>query len=231
MSNACDSHESSGFSAALMPPAAALECDRTGWTLLMIATVAPERAAASAARWPARPAPMINTSWEGMAMESIGGTGRDVPRAQGSAAVRHAAAPVILGDEHDPRPRPAPGPGARRRRPRRRPLPRARDPRGRGARRRVRRRGLQRRGGRRGARRRSSPTSSCSTPGCRASTASRPRGCCSPAGPACRSCSARRSSTTRSARAPRPPGSRRACPRTTSRRSRGWPLELADGRP
>ena len=43
MSNACDSHESSGFSAALMPPAAALECERTGWTLLMIATVAPSR--------------------------------------------------------------------------------------------------------------------------------------------------------------------------------------------
>ena len=43
MSKACDSHESSGFSAALMPPAAALECDRTGWTLLMIATVAPAR--------------------------------------------------------------------------------------------------------------------------------------------------------------------------------------------
>ena len=41
MSNACDSHESSGSSAALMPPAAALECERTGWTLLMIATVAP----------------------------------------------------------------------------------------------------------------------------------------------------------------------------------------------
>jgi len=30
--------------------AAALECDRTGWTLLMIATVAPARAAARAAR-------------------------------------------------------------------------------------------------------------------------------------------------------------------------------------
>ena len=41
MSNACDSHESSGLSAALMPPAAAFECERTGWTLLMIATVAP----------------------------------------------------------------------------------------------------------------------------------------------------------------------------------------------
>ena len=41
MSKACDSQESSGLSAALMPPAAALECERTGWTLLMIATVAP----------------------------------------------------------------------------------------------------------------------------------------------------------------------------------------------
>ena len=79
MSNACDSHESSGFSAALMPPAAALECDRTGWTLLMIATVAPARAAARAARWPARPAPMMRTSCAGMAAESIGGTGRTGP--------------------------------------------------------------------------------------------------------------------------------------------------------
>jgi len=32
----------------------------------MTATVAPLWAAASAARWPASPAPMINTSWEGM---------------------------------------------------------------------------------------------------------------------------------------------------------------------
>src|SRR5437763_11493910 len=49
-----------------MPPAAATECDRTGWTLLMIATVDPLSAAARAARWPARPAPMIRTSWAGM---------------------------------------------------------------------------------------------------------------------------------------------------------------------
>src|SRR5215210_7468772 len=55
-----------------MPPAAALECDRTGWTLLMIATVAPALAAASAARWPARPAPMISTSCAGMGAQSIG---------------------------------------------------------------------------------------------------------------------------------------------------------------
>src|SRR3954464_3389593 len=43
VSKACDSQESSGLSAALMPPAAALECERTGWTLLMIPTVAPAR--------------------------------------------------------------------------------------------------------------------------------------------------------------------------------------------
>src|SRR3954454_2839762 len=102
-----------------MPPAAALECERTGWTLLMIATVAPERAAASAARWPARPAPMINTSCEGMARESIGGQGNGVAPPKS----------VILGEEHDPRPQPASRAGARRRRPRRRPLPGARDPR------------------------------------------------------------------------------------------------------
>src|SRR4051812_26280401 len=66
VSNACDSHESSGLRAALMPPAAALECERTGWTLDRMATVAPASAAARAARWPARPAPMIRTSCSGM---------------------------------------------------------------------------------------------------------------------------------------------------------------------
>src|SRR4051794_37953043 len=66
VSYACDSQVSSGLIAALMPPAAATECERTGWTLLMIATVAPLSAAARAARWPARPAPMIRTSWAGM---------------------------------------------------------------------------------------------------------------------------------------------------------------------
>jgi hypothetical protein len=68
VSNACDSQVSSGFSAALMPPAAATECDLTGWTLEMIATVAPVCAAARAARWPANPAPMISTSCEGTAL-------------------------------------------------------------------------------------------------------------------------------------------------------------------
>ena len=37
MSNAWDSQLSSGLSAALIPPAAATECERTGWTLEMIA--------------------------------------------------------------------------------------------------------------------------------------------------------------------------------------------------
>src|SRR5438045_6201050 len=49
-----------------MPPAAALECERTGWTLERIATVAPCSAAARAWGWPASPAPMIRTSCEGM---------------------------------------------------------------------------------------------------------------------------------------------------------------------
>src|ERR1700691_6622013 len=50
-----------------MPPAAATECERTGGTLLMIATLAPVSAAARAARCPARPAPIIKTSCAGMA--------------------------------------------------------------------------------------------------------------------------------------------------------------------
>src|SRR3954454_24334876 len=89
-----------------MPPAAALECERTGWTLLMMPTVAPDQAAASAARCPARPAPMIRTSYEGMAGESIRGL---------------LAEGVILGPS-DGRLLLAPGQGARRRRPRGRPL-------------------------------------------------------------------------------------------------------------
>src|SRR2546423_12001426 len=50
-----------------MPPWAAFECERTGWTFDMIATETPSSAAARAARWPARPAPMTRTSCEGKA--------------------------------------------------------------------------------------------------------------------------------------------------------------------
>src|SRR5215204_6495219 len=49
-----------------MPPWAAFECDRTGWTFDMIPTEAPASAAARAARWPARPAPMTRTSCSGI---------------------------------------------------------------------------------------------------------------------------------------------------------------------
>src|SRR3954452_18291569 len=77
-----------------MPPAAATECERTGWTLLMIATEAPSSAAASAARWPASPAPMIRTSCDGMApalyrsvplTRPVPGRGRTVRRRRPSA--------------------------------------------------------------------------------------------------------------------------------------------------
>src|SRR3954468_12328838 len=69
-----------------MPPAAALECERMGWTLDRIATVAPASAAARAARWPARPAPMIRTSCSGMRAAIL----LDRPAAPASAQARGA---------------------------------------------------------------------------------------------------------------------------------------------
>ena len=50
-------------SAALMPPWAAPEWLRTGWTFVTSATSAPASCAAMAARIPARPAPTTTTSW------------------------------------------------------------------------------------------------------------------------------------------------------------------------
>src|SRR4051794_3613048 len=85
-----------------MPPAAALEWERTGWTLLMIPTVAPAPAAARAARWPARPAPMMRTSWEGMGENpitagcSMTGCGADRPP---DLLDRHHAAQEVLAVE------------------------------------------------------------------------------------------------------------------------------------
>src|SRR6185369_11428908 len=55
----------------LMPPWAALEWERTGWTLLMIPTDTPSSAAARAARWPASPAPITSTSWDGTGADAI----------------------------------------------------------------------------------------------------------------------------------------------------------------
>src|SRR3954467_5153159 len=73
-----------------MPPAAATECERTGWTLDMMATVAPASAAASAARCPASPAPMISTSWEGMGRDLIRreAAGRAGPGTRGAVLAR-----------------------------------------------------------------------------------------------------------------------------------------------
>src|SRR2546430_17406765 len=82
-----------------MPPAAALECERTGWTLLRMATVAPASAAARAARWPARPAPMIRTSWLGMGAGVLihdhgreGGVGHEAPEGGGPSGEAPQAA-------------------------------------------------------------------------------------------------------------------------------------------
>src|SRR4051794_1294953 len=49
-----------------MPPCAALECERTGWTFETIPTDTPCSAAASAARCPASPAPITSTSCLGI---------------------------------------------------------------------------------------------------------------------------------------------------------------------
>src|SRR5258706_15654133 len=79
-----------------MPPAAATECERTGWTLLMMATEAPASAAARAARWPARPAPMMRTSCAGMALFEGSCYGPRGPRGIGLYNSR-------LGDDPSPR--------------------------------------------------------------------------------------------------------------------------------
>src|SRR3954451_21808019 len=71
VSKGCDAQLSSGFRAAFMPPWAAFECERTGWTLDRSATDTPSSAAARAARWPASPAPITRTSCVGKARGSL----------------------------------------------------------------------------------------------------------------------------------------------------------------
>src|SRR4051812_13960593 len=78
-----------------MPPCAAFECDRTGWTLARIPTDTPSSAAASAARCPARPAPITSTSWEGILLTGLLG----------------AAAIVWQAVSRSTRPPPVPGSG------------------------------------------------------------------------------------------------------------------------
>jgi hypothetical protein len=65
VSRACSSRLSPSPTAALIPPAAATECDRTGCTFEINAAVAPASAAASAACCPAKPAPRTSTSCSG----------------------------------------------------------------------------------------------------------------------------------------------------------------------
>src|SRR3954462_12696783 len=86
-----------GLIAALMPPAAATECERTGWTLLRIATVAPASAAARAARWPARPGPMIRTSCWGIVRSTLFKALQRPLRGHGGDRLAHP------GDRHDAR--------------------------------------------------------------------------------------------------------------------------------
>src|ERR1700752_4877797 len=67
----------------------------------MIATEAPASAADSAARWPARPAPMISTSCEGTAIDSIWGTSWVRPGSTPAPAriASPGATGALLGDE------------------------------------------------------------------------------------------------------------------------------------
>src|ERR1700760_2639988 len=69
-----------------MPPWAAFEWERTGWTLETIPTETPCSAAARAARWPASPAPMTSTSWDGTGPDGIGGKS---DQAVGIRQIRH----------------------------------------------------------------------------------------------------------------------------------------------
>src|SRR5215218_1713979 len=75
-----------------MPPWAALEWERTGWTLLMIPTDTPSSAAARAARWPASPAPITRTSWDGTGADAI------APNSDCVVGIRHFAIRHVVGE-------------------------------------------------------------------------------------------------------------------------------------
>src|SRR5258705_7414302 len=84
-----------------MPPWAAFECERTGWTFERIPTDAPASAAASAARCPASPAPMTSTSCWGKARASLwdGFQRQPCARSAGLAPAREVAGAVARADE------------------------------------------------------------------------------------------------------------------------------------
>src|SRR4051794_32341792 len=84
-----------------MPPWAAFEWERTGWTLERIPTETPCSAAASAARCPARPAPITSTScvgkaraslWEGVFRLPSGGSERAADLIRGHDSPQHTVA-------------------------------------------------------------------------------------------------------------------------------------------
>src|SRR4051812_43705368 len=72
-----------------MPPCAALLCERTGWTLEMTPTDTPLSAAASAARWPARPAPITRTSCFGMRRGGVYSGGQSTAQRPPDRVNRH----------------------------------------------------------------------------------------------------------------------------------------------
>src|SRR4051812_49115527 len=101
-------------SAALMPPSAAPEWLRVGWSFEMTATSAPASYASIAARMPAQPAPTTRTSWvastraeasatAGVAAAS-GGNGLDDP--QRPVAAVDLLRAVDLGDARADEPPP-----------------------------------------------------------------------------------------------------------------------------
>src|SRR3954470_3520236 len=77
-----------------IPPWAALEWERTGWTLLMIPTDTPSSAAARAALWPASPAPITRTSWVGTGADAI------APKPDSALGIHHTSR---LLTQRDPR--------------------------------------------------------------------------------------------------------------------------------
>src|SRR5262249_2599530 len=63
-----------------MPPSAAPECERVGWSFEMTATSAPASCASMAARMPAQPAPTTSTS-------CVASTWRDATESPGALAL------------------------------------------------------------------------------------------------------------------------------------------------
>src|SRR5207237_10554600 len=98
VSNACGCRVSSAGGAALIPPWAAFECERTGWTLLTMPTLTPASAAARAARCPASPAPITKTSWSGTSRSYIERRSRAAALDSGSGRIHGTGRAQRLAD-------------------------------------------------------------------------------------------------------------------------------------